>query len=100
VALEGFEQRGLFEVAHEVGGGFGGFFDFGDTMGRGLGVLQAIGEDVGVGADYAEKIVEGVGDGIDAIGGEAFIVARVDDGFHLGTLSEMSLSFVFGVGGE
>src|SRR5208283_1823832 len=45
-------------------------------------------------------IVEGVRDRSNAIGGKALIVARVDSKFHRGSLSEMSLSFVFGMGGE
>ncbi len=93
-------RRKLLEVAHEVGGGFGGFFDLGDIVGGGMGVGQAIGKEVGIGADHTEKIVEGVGDRFEAIGREAFIIARVDNKFHLRSLSEMRLSFVIGMGGD
>src|SRR5271157_570233 len=69
-------------------------------MGGGIGLRQAVGEEVGVGADHTEKIVEGVRDRSNAIGWKGFIVAGIDGQFRLGTLSEMSLTFNFGMGGE
>lgn len=67
----------LLDMAHEVGGGFGGFFDFVDTMRGGMGAVQAIGEDISVGTDHAKKIVEGVGDSVQAMGGQGFIATGV-----------------------
>jgi len=95
------ERRGrLFEVAHQVGGGFGGFFDFGDAVDGGIGARELVGEDVGVGADDAEKVVESMGDGFHAVGGEVTIAMGVESKFHLISHSEMSLSFLFGMGFE
>lgn len=49
-------------MAHQGGGGLGGFFDFAEAARAWGGVFELVGEDVGVGGDHAEKIVESVGD--------------------------------------
>ena len=59
----------LFEVAHQGGGGVGGFFDFVEGARVGVWVSsELVREKIGVGGNDAEEIVESVGD--DLIFGE------------------------------
>lgn len=53
---------GLFQVAHQSGGGAGSLFDFGERVNVGAGGAEFVGENIGVGGDDAEEIVEGVSD--------------------------------------
>ncbi len=100
----------LFQVAHQGGGGFGGFFDFEQGTGFGGGAVESIGEDVGVGGDHAEKIVEGVSDDLvfgegegDAVGiveGENHLWALLEDEVGIGVRQDGNDGTVKGIGGE
>ena len=100
----------LLEVAHEGGGGFGGFFDFEQGTGFGGGAVESVGEDVGVGGDHAEKVIEGVSDDLvlgkgegDAVGiveGENHLGALLEDEVGIGVRQDGNDSTVEGVGGE
>ena len=55
------EWVALLQVAHEGGGGAGGFFDFREGTDFERGLAEFVGQQVGVGGDDAEEIAEGVG---------------------------------------
>lgn len=50
-----------FQVADQVGGGFGGFFDFVDAVSGEAGTGEMVGENVGVGVNHTKQIVDGMG---------------------------------------
>lgn len=100
----------LLQVAHEGGGGFGGFFDFEQGTGFGGGTVEAVGEDIGVGGDHAEKVVEGVsddlvlgkgeGDTFGIIEGQNHLRGFLEDEVGIGVRQDGNDGTVEGVGGE
>jgi len=82
---------GLFQVAHQGGGGTGGFFDFGKRVDVGTGGAEFVGENIGVGGDDAEEIVEGVSDDLIFGEGDGHAVGVVEGKLHLRTFLKNEL---------
>ncbi len=89
---------GLFQVAHQGGGGTGGFFDFGERMNVGAGGAEFVGENIGVGGDDAEQIVEGVSDDLIFGEGDGHAIGVVEGKLHLRTFLKNGLGLGVGEG--
>jgi len=89
-------QRKLFELAHEVGGGFGGFLDFGETVDARAGAVEILGEDIGIGGDDTKEIIQGMGDDLGFGGRQGRRVGDIEGQLHRCSLSGMGLGLLLG----
>jgi len=78
-------------VAHQVGGGLGGFLDLGKAVLAVGGVVNVLGKKVGVGGNHAKKIVKGVRNCLGAADARFRRIGKAKGGGHGGVLSGMRI---------